>query len=257
MKRLSLNHYWRICAAGISYIVFALGAFVPAIYVYSLALFPISKEGKQQQARATIRNLCRFYIRFMRGLGLLSYEIRNPQLANVSGHLVIANHTMLIDALFILAYTKNLCCVVKSALCRNPVTRIPIGMAGYIPNDSSDLVELAKQKLQQGENVLIFPEGTRNQYDLQLDFKRGAANIAVISQVPILPITTCSTPRTLQKGQKWWQLTETKPHMQIHFNAPIRIQDCIDQNTPRTVQYRHLTQWLIKYYRTSIQSIIA
>lgn len=256
MKLLSFNHYWRICAAGISYITFALGAFLPGVYIFSLAIIPMSKETKQTKARACIKVLCRFYVDTMQFLGLMNYVVEGPVPKNLKGHIVVSNHSMLIDALFALGYIDNLCCVAKGALFTNPFTRIPIKLAGYIANDDPDLVYIAGNKLDNGENILIFPEGTRNTSDLQLEFRRGASNIAVINSVPLLPITICCMPRALGRGDKWYDLPDVKSKIVMRFDHAIHIQDHVDTGSPRPRQYRQLTEFLRNYYKKAISSII-
>ncbi len=256
MRILSLNHYWRIIAAGLSYVMFGVGAFLPALYIFSLALVPMNEATKQRKVRNVIQRLCRVYVNIMQVLGLMNYEVEGARPQGLSGHMVISNHTMLIDALFALAYVENLCCVVKSQLCTNPFTRLPVKLAGYLANDDPDIVEKASQKLGSGENILIFPEGTRNQYDLQLDFKRGASNIAVISQAPILPIVLCCMPRALGKGESWWQLPDVKSRIVMRFKPILHLQDCIDISQPRTKQYRRLTEWLRQFYLVEVQKVL-
>lgn len=264
MKLLSANHYWRICAAGLSYFLFAIGGFLPGIYIFFLALLPISKASKQRKVRNAIQALCRFYVNIMQFLGLMRFEFQDQhgavipkrRVSEIAGHMVISNHTMLIDALFVLGYVDNICCVVKASLCHNPFTSIPVKLAGYISNDHDDLVDVAKIKLDSGENILIFPEGTRNQADLQLDFKRGASNMAIISQAPILPLVICCMPRALGKGEKWYQLPTVKSKIVIQFHPVVRIEDCIDTAQPNTKQYRGLTVWLRDYYLKAVAKVV-
>ena len=256
MKLLSLNHYWRICAAGISYVLFGLGGFIPAIYIFFLAVFPMDRQTKQRKVRNSLKLLCRCYVDIMQFLGLMNYFIEGPVPKNLKGHLVISNHSMLIDALFALAYIDNLCCVAKGALFSNPFTRVPIKLAGYIANDDPDIINITNEKLSMGENILIFPEGTRNTSDLQLEFRRGAANIAVITDAPILPVTLCCMPRALGKGDSWYQLPEVKSKIVMRFDHPFKVADYVDQNSPKTLQYRQLTQAFRNYYANSISSVI-
>ncbi|RBP53702.1 lysophospholipid acyltransferase family protein [Arenicella xantha] len=253
---LSVNHAWRILAAGICYILFAIGALLPGIYIFCLALLPIDQAAKQRRVRNVIQSLCRFYVQLIQASGLMSYSLEGERPTAISGHLVISNHTMLIDALFVLAYVENLCCVVKASLCHNPFTYLPIKSAGYISNGDPALVERAAEKIAQGENILIFPEGTRNQYDLQLDFKRGAANIAVLSNAPILPIVLCCMPRALGKGQKWYEIPKDKSKIIMQFHSVLQIAQCIDTAEPRTRQYRKLTEWLRDYYYKAVSAVV-
>jgi len=258
LSRLSLNHYWRIVAAGISYTVFGIGVFIPAVYMLVLAVLPMDQQHKQQLVRRSIKTLCRFYVDFMQFVGLMDYQVTYPTKALpklVKGHLVISNHSMLIDALFVLAYVDNLCCVVKHALTINPFTRLVVSMAGYISNSSEDFIEQATKKLAAGENVLIFPEGTRNTYDTQLEFKRGAANIAVMSGCAVLPIVILPRPRALQRGEKWHQLPDVKSIIHIQINLPLQLDECIDTSKPRTLQYRRLTEFFRDYYLSKIRQI--
>lgn len=256
MKLLSANHYWRIAAAGISYISFAFGALVPGLYAVILFFAPISKESKQRRIRASLKGLCRFFVELMQFLGLMNYTVENKQYTNVTGNLVIANHPTLIDAAFALAYVDNLCCVVKNSLTRNPFTCIPVKLAGYIPNDSEDLIDLAAEKLKSGQNLLIFPEGTRNKFDTQLDFKRGASNIAVHAQCDVLPMVMSCLPRALGKGDPWYKLPTVKGRILVRFLPSEKLSDAIDTSKPRTLQYRELTRHWKKIYLDQINSIV-
>lgn len=223
-----------------------------------LSLLPINKQLKQRKLRRVIKRLCRFYVDLMQFLGLMEYRLQREteeQTESIKGHLVISNHSMLIDALFILAYVDNLCCVVKHQLTLNPFTRLVVSFAGYISNSSDDFIDQATAKLAAGENVLIFPEGTRNTYNTQLEFKRGAANIAVISLCPVLPILVLPNPRALQRGESWYQLPSKKSLVHLHIKRPLLLDDCIDTSLPRTLQYRRLTEYWHNYYRSEIKQI--
>lgn len=257
MKLLSFNHYWRIFAAGLCYVLFGVGAFLPGVYIFALALTPMDAEAKQRKVRNAIQRLCLLYVHIMEWIGMMNHRLEGDRIENLKGHMVISNHTMLIDAILALAYVENLCCVVKSQLCRNPFTRVPVRLAGYLANNDPSIVEKASRKLSAGENVLIFPEGTRNQYDLQLDFKRGAANIAVLSGAPILPIVLCCMPRALCKGDSWWQLPDVKSQIVMQFKPVLKIEECIDISQPRTRQYRRLTEWLREYYFEHVKKVVS
>lgn len=252
MNSYSPGYCWRVVAAGFSYLLFAIGAMLPGVYITVLGLLPLDKQNRQLRARRVIRYLCRFYIETMQFLRLYSYEVDGTPPNNLSGHVVIANHSMLIDALFVLAYVENVCCVVKSSLATNLFTRVAVASAGYLRNDEAQLLECAVQKLKSGENVLIFPEGTRSTSTQQLDFRRGAANLAVLSGAPILPVMLCSAPGMLGKNERWYQLPSEKPRVFMKFFAPLQIESCIDITQLRTIQYRRLTQYLQDFYEQAM-----
>ena len=264
MPPSNFNYCLRTVAAWVCYFFFGVGALLPGIYFLFLAVLPLEKPAKQRKVRNVIQRLCRFYVDLMERFDLYDYHLEdhigvaflNRESRSIEGHMVISNHTMLIDALFVLAYVDNLCCVVKQSLLHNPFTRVPVKLAGYIPNNHEQLVELATAKLQSGENVLIFPEGTRNHHDLQLDFKRGAANIAVASQAPILPIVLCCSPRALCKGDKWYKIPRIKSKVIMQFHSVLTLEKCVDTKQSRTLQYRQLTEWLRDYYVNAVTNVI-
>lgn len=256
VKASGAKQYWRIFAAGLSYVLFALGGFLPGIYIVFLSCAPISKARKQRELRRIISALCRFYLRLMTVLGLIRYSIDGMPPRDLRGHVVIANHSMLIDALFVLGYVDNICCVVKASLARNPFTRVPVALAGYIENNDPTLLGVATQKLAAGENILIFPEGTRNSHDLELNFKRGAANLAVIADAPFLPIVLLCQPRALGKDEKWYQLPPTRLKISMQFLPAVSVKDSIDTKVPRPLQYRLMTRFLRDLYHAAISHVI-
>ncbi len=235
--------------------MFAVGAFFPVIHALLIALFTKSKVDRQQKIRKTIQRLCKFYVNFMQFLGLFSFDLERLNTDKIIGKVVISNHSMLIDALFVLAYVDNVCCVVKEELFRNPVTHLTVSLAGYIPNNEENLVEMAAEKLAAGDNILIFPEGTRNKYDTQLEFKRGAANIAIHANSDIVPLLITCSPRALQKHESWYQLPEIKLKMLVRINPTLIVDECIDTTLARTIQYRRLTSYLREYYLTAIRGL--
>ena len=243
---------WRVVAAGISYLMFAVAASLPALLALCLKIAPLSPRRRQRITRDSIRHLCRFYMNFMQWLGLMRYQVVNQHPGPVCGQLIVANHPTLIDALFVMALLPDVCCIAKPGLARNPFTRLTLAQAGFLVSDDDDLVARVGDRLAAGENVLIFPEGTRNSSDFELDFKRGAANLAVLCNCPILPVVIRSSPRVLQKDDKWYQLPAQRPHLHIAIDPGLTLADCIDTGEPRTRQYRTLTRYLRQYFLTRL-----
>jgi 1-acyl-sn-glycerol-3-phosphate acyltransferase len=78
-------------------------------------------------------------------------------------------------------------------------------MAGYITVDRSDeeskavMLEKSYKCLKSGISIMIFPEGTRSPNKEIGFFKRGAFQLAIQAQVPILPILIDGTGGVLPK----------------------------------------------------------
>ncbi len=251
----TLKRVWRILATGFSFILFAVGAILVAVLgiIFILPL-PIPKFRKQLWFRNLLRIGCSFFVYVVQLLGLLSLSTRRQVGSPVSGHIIVANHPTLLDAVILIAEFGNICCIVKQTLKKHPITALPVSLAGYIPNSSEDILELAKAKLGAGENILIFPEGTRSdKSEVVSRFKRGAANIAINSDSPILPVTIWCLPRTLAKQEKWYQVPISPPRFVVTIGSPILVADSIDVERPRTVQYRHLTRFLSDHYDRALE----
>ncbi len=254
MSLYSVKQGLRVIATGFCFIVFGVGATLISVYFLLVAMLPLKKLRKQSIVRRTISKASLFYLWVMASLGLLTIHFDVELAQKSSGKLIVANHPTLLDAIFFLSHMDDLCCIVKDSLWQNPFTLIMVTMAGYIPNDSETLIDEVSAKLRSGENILIFPEGTRNTYDDQLDFKRGAANIAIAANCQLLPLLIKCTPRTLQKHAKLHDVPASSPHFSFQVFPAITIADCIDTSRPRTVQYRHLTEYLREYYRPHLSS---
>jgi 1-acyl-sn-glycerol-3-phosphate acyltransferase len=115
---------------------------------------------------------------------------------------VIANHPSLIDVVVLIAFIRDANCVVKQSLWDNPCMRGPIRAAGYISNSGSmDMLEEAAGALEQGQTLIVFPEGTRTTPGQAPEFHRGAAAIAVRGASVVTPVVISVTPTTLTPDQ--------------------------------------------------------
>src|SRR5947209_5702796 len=81
---------------------------------------------------------------------------------------------------FLMAFVKRADCIVKSQLWHNPFTGGPIRAAAYISSaHGPELVNACIASLRAGNNLIIFPEGTRTPAAGPVALQRGAAHIAV------------------------------------------------------------------------------
>ncbi|GAB1256014.1 lysophospholipid acyltransferase family protein [Aurantivibrio plasticivorans] len=244
-----LNRMWRIAATGLSFSVFGLGGVImPVLVAPIIYLSTRDQRTRERRAKAFVSFLMRSFVRIMHGLGVLSYQIGDKTQYNRPGHLVLANHPTLIDTVFLIAFVPNADCVVKGALKRNPFTRIPIGLAGYIANDDPEgVIVEAAASLARGNSLIIFPEGTRTTPGQPIKLRRGAANIAVRTNAPIAPVVSRCDPITLTKGEPWYRVPKTKPHFSYTVRPSIHVADVIGQNSA-SLAARNLTKYLHNYF---------
>ena len=251
-----LFRWWRIIATGLSFVLFGVGSLILGILLLCLLLpLPISRNRKQHITRNIVRYAARVYLFILKILGLITYEIHSDQVLEQRGQLIIANHPTLLDAIFLMAFLPNPNCVVKKAMANNPLTWALVNLAGYISNqhEGIDLLEQAVAALQQGQNLLIFPEGTRTENTQDLKFKRGAANIALRANCPIRPVVIDCQPITLRKHEAWYQVPLSPPHFQLQVLPPIHANHCIDTSLPEGIQARRLTRYWLDLFSQQLQ----
>ncbi|MCD9460434.1 lysophospholipid acyltransferase family protein [Marinibactrum halimedae] len=253
LGRGRIDRGWRIAATGLSFALFGLGgpivaALISLIYLF-YALIPQDKHKKYELARFILRYTFKLYIGFMKLVGLLTYEIIEPERFQTPGNLVIANHPSLLDVVFLFSIIRNANCIVKESLFHNLFTLPPIRAAGYISNSDAQFLDKSAESLQACSSIIIFPEGTRTRAGEPLKFLRGAANIAVHAKCDITPILIECRPATLLKNQKWYDIPAQPPHFVFHALPPISIKPFLNDDLMPSAQARKLTQYLEDFYR--------
>jgi 1-acyl-sn-glycerol-3-phosphate acyltransferase len=252
--RLSL--YWRVFATGVSFAVFGIGGLLLRIVLFPLLNLMVRRpERRVAAARTVIRRAFRAYVDLMRALGVLRYEIRGLDKLERGGLLILANHPTLIDTVFLMAFVKNADCIVKGALWNNPFTRGPVRAAGYINNEGgAELVNDCIASLERGNNLIVFPEGTRTGGDGVISMKRGAANIAVRGARDMTPVLIRCDPLTLGKGEKWWRVPPRRVLIRIDVQDDLAIESFTGGGASDVMAARQLTDFLQNYFTGKCQS---
>lgn len=245
-----LDRYWRVCATGFSFLSFGIGGLLLRVLVFPLLTLAVRERAlRVALARTVIRWTFRFFVGLMRTLGVLRYEIIGLEKLERGGLLILANHPTLIDTVFLMAFVKHADCIVKSHLWNNPFTRGPVRAAGYISNDcGSQLVEDCIASLRAGNNLIIFPEGTRTPACGAITLKRGAANIAIRGACAVTPVLIGCQPPTLGKGEKWWRVPARHAQFRIEVRDDIDVARFTGAGTTEVMAVRHLTDHLQQFF---------
>jgi 1-acyl-sn-glycerol-3-phosphate acyltransferase len=186
----------------------------------ALVLKPVSGGPRMRRmGRAAISHIYRFYWQCARWSGLMRLEAESLDvLRNVPGGMIIAaNHPSMLDALMIVARLPRSVCVMKSSLRRNPFLGPGASLAGYIDNNHTrTMVRDCVETLQEGCQLVVFPEGTRSPAPRQIHrFSRSIAMVAQRAQVPIQTVVIETDSPYLGKGWPLWKL----PPLPIVFHA--------------------------------------
>jgi len=220
-----LGRAWRVAATGLCFACFGIGGLALRLIAFPLLRITVWPQARRTAAaRSLIGAAMRAFIWLMSTLGVLRYEVLGAEKLQRSGLLILANHPSLIDVVFLIALVRRADCIVKAPLQRNAFTRGPVRMAGFICNDSGvGLIDAAIASLRAGNNLIIFPEGTRTPRSGVLRLQRGAANIAVRGGIDITPVSIRCRPATLTKGERWFQVPARRAQFDIVVGDDIAI----------------------------------
>ena len=219
----ALNHFWRILATGFCFACFGLGGVFLTLFVFPLQKLFFKDQTRQKQvARKTVHYTFKFFIGLMAFTGVFCFDLAQAKkLSQMNGQLVLANHPSLIDVVVLISIIPNADCVVKAHLFSNPFLRGVVKNTGYISNaDPEGLLTDCQASLAAGNNLIIFPEGTRSKPGQEIKFQRGAANIAMrcltessdlkASRSGISTVLIRVEPTTLTKSEPWFKVPEYK-----------------------------------------------
>ena len=123
------------------------------------------------------------------------------------GAILASNHQSLVDIpLFVAALPREVRFLAKRELGRIPVFGYAMAKAGNLfidredPRDAVHLVRMATERMDRGQIVVVFPEGTRSRDGTIGGFKPGAFYLARKTGVPLLPVLIDGGHLALPRG---------------------------------------------------------
>lgn len=250
---LTAAKIYRLAATGLCFALFYTGGLCLSVCWFHLLQLCVRDAGRRQQlARRSIRQSFRLFIFLLCSLRLIRLELRGmEQVCADRGCIIVANHPSLIDYVIIASLTDNLNCVVKADLLHNFFLKGVIKSARYAANDDPQLVlEATQQSLGRGENLLIFPEGTRTDRSRPLKLHRGAAVLAVKLRSPLRPVTISCSEEFLSRQRGWSAVPDHTPHYILTAHPLIGADEVQDadaapgEEVPDSIAARRLTRRL-------------
>lgn len=239
------------------YLFFGTGSVVLAILIFPwIRVFVHPKEKFQIKAREFVSGSFRMFINVMRATGSLSLKVskeEREQFRNLHGKVIIANHPSMLDFVFIMSLVPNANCIVRGGLA-NTVLGGVIRQC-YIVNtlDFDELCALCKQTIDEGNNVIIFPEGTRSPRHGDNPFKKGAARIAYYSKCGIQPVLVGGNDKYgLGKHDPFWSYNHTERYVYDFSILPeIKIDEYL--NLTETIAAKRLTDKMEEVLRSAVR----
>lgn len=264
--------FFRLLGTAFGFAIFGLGAlFLSQILYVVLHLVIRDQERRVRCFRKAIGLSFKTFVFLMHVLRVFDVHIKDfDRLKHDRGCLWLCNHPSLVDYVIICSVIPEVTCMVKGSLWHNFFMGATIRAAQYIPNDQEDhLLRECQKRLERGENILIFPEGTRTQVSSlaptavgadaapgtagtaaqagaadnseaePLRLKRGAANIALRCHADVRLFHIKQEPRFLTKEHKWYYVPHTVPQYEVSVGEYLKYEDfaCSDPELmPRAVR---------------------
>lgn len=228
-----LNRLWRIFATGFCFSLFGIGGLLLSLLWFNILLICVRHPTRRRRiARRSIAASFRFFLWVTKIMGVLDYRVHGEAiLRQERGCLVIANHPSLLDYVMLASVMPETDCMVKASLLKNPFMSGVIRSADYLINSQAEsLLPACQQRLDKGDTILIFPEGTRTRYGEPMTLQRGAANIAIRCASDVRIVTIHCSERMLDKQSKWYDVPPVKPIFDVNVCERLAIADFYDAN---------------------------
>jgi len=181
-------------------------AFVPVMGL--VALFAKDDPGRRLRGQ-WIRRFGRVTSRLT---PLWNFRVEGEAPADIDrrGYVVVSNHLSTADPFLLSFLPWDMRWVVKREIFKQPVMGWLVRFGGDIPlhrgqRDSvAQMFKECRETLKAGVSVMVFPEGTRSPDGRLQAFKVGAFQLAIESQVPVLPVVVSGTRECRPKGSLWF-----------------------------------------------------
>lgn len=212
---------WRALRTGFAFAVYGLGALA-----LGGLLLPLRARlgGGETGAQRWIYRASRGYLAFASALGLIRVRVEGGERLHAPGaRLVVANHPSLLDTPLLAALLPQADFVVKPSWADHPFLAPACRAAGYLRSEGGPaFVEAGVRRLRAGRSIVMFPEGTRSPAGGGVGrFQRGAAHLALGSGCELLPVVIRLRPRSLMRGQRWYEVPDRRLEFRVSVLEPL------------------------------------
>lgn len=205
---------YRVVIASVYFAFFGLGSLIISVIFFNLMRLVVTNGEKRTRiSRNITRYAFKLYLSTACLLRIFDIKISKTELTkNDRGCIYIANHPSLLDVVILDSFVNNSNCVIKASLKNNPFISGIIACNRYVKNSLSpeDILRDCKDSLNRGDNLIIFPEGTRTVNFDKIKFKHGFSSIAVACRADIRPVIIRFDGFALRKNVHWYQIYKKK-----------------------------------------------
>lgn len=207
----------------------SLGAFFAGAIAVSAVATVLCAFGARATGGRRLAALFRGFVGLLGRVGLVEVRYSGiERLADLRGVIVAANHPGLLDAIFLIGRIPRAFCIMRAGLMRKRAFAGAARWAGYVTNDQgAGSIRQCLAKLEAGDNLLIFPEGTRTRAGSRgvNAFKGGFALTSVLAGVPIYPVIIERSGGYLGKEMGLLEPAEVPMRVSIRVGEAFRPQE--------------------------------
>jgi 1-acyl-sn-glycerol-3-phosphate acyltransferase len=252
---ISLNTAKRFIGSALLWFFFGSIGLLLSIFLFP-ALYVVvrGRASRQVVARKIIASTFGTFMRGGQRMGVFTYRVTGMQnVVTEGGQLILANHPTLIDVVLLLSVLPQVDCVVKDTVITNPFMWASVTTANYISNlEPADLLDACVRRLESGSSLLLFPEGTRTRIARPLNFRLGAAEVAIRARATILPIIVDCRPGFLAKHDPWYSIPAARPHFEVTILPATPVTELIPAGLNRRQSRRKLNDALVSLFEAKM-----
>jgi len=183
-------YVYRVFAKWFSFFFFGFSTIILLTVIFPVTRIIIRGEDRFKNfGRRFISGSMRFFIAVMKIVGSASLEADDKNLyRNLKSKIIVANHPSLLDVIMLLSLIPNADCIVAGYVNRSILGGVVRQLYILSSKDPDDILKACSKSLEQGNCLIIFPEGTRTPRSGKIIIKKGAARIALTSGCGIIPL---------------------------------------------------------------------
>lgn len=156
--------------------------------------------------RASLRGMFRVWLGLAEAWNLCRFDFEDLQKYNdEKPRIWVMNHPTVVDGIYLLSLLPRSICIYKGSIAANPFYGFIAKLAHHLPNaPGPDMIREAVERLEKGEQIIVFPEGTRREKMDTNAMKGGFALMAIRAKVKIELLWIDNPPGFMTKEANTW-----------------------------------------------------
>lgn len=230
-------------------ILFCFGVFGTGALILNIVVFPIAKLIFKENdymyfSSDTIYKLWGFFVKLCKFTKLIRLEIKDlEKIKNIKNKVIVATHPSFIDIVILLSIIPRSTCLVKSTLSKNLLLNNIVNSIFILEDETIDnLKSHTKKMIDNGFNVIIFPSGIRHRKNETPKIRKGAATIAINSQVDIVALKYYTDYDFLFINQPIYEAGEKPVTYELSFAGEINVLKELEQTDNEIVIKKNITK---------------